>query len=318
MLYGEISGVDKLVSRLIQSAAVLKPGRQEAGWALLDAVFASGGNCFETAHIYGGGHSEHALGQWIKVRGVREDIVIVDKGAHPNGTQQRVEPDAIRRDLLESLERLDTPYIDLYLLHRDNPRVPVAPLVDSLEEHRQAGRIRAYGVSNWRCERIDEANAYAHGIGASGMVSSSPHFSLAEQSAPPWPGCHSIAGADGTVDRDWYLGQRIPVLCWSSLAGGFFSGRVDPGNFATHERQMPSIWCYDTPVNWRRLERARAQADERNRTVPQIALAWLLAQSALFFPIIGSCSVEEYLDNLGALDVRLSPEEILWLAADVP
>ena len=110
--------------------------------------------------------SERAIGEWLQARGNRDRIVLLDKGAHPYWTQPRVDPENISKDIAESLERLQTDYIDLYLLHRDDPGVPVRPIVECLNEHRAAGRIRAFGGSNWTTTRLEQANSYAdeHGL----------------------------------------------------------------------------------------------------------------------------------------------------------
>ena len=112
---------------------------------------------FDTAWIYGRGENERRVGRWIRNRGIREDVVVITKGAHT----PYCDPESLSRQLLESLERQGTDYADIYLMHRDNPEVPVGEFVDVLDEHRRAGRIRVYGVSNWSLERFDEANRYA-------------------------------------------------------------------------------------------------------------------------------------------------------------
>ena len=103
----------------------------------------------DTAHVYEGGDAERLLGQWFRDRpGVRERVVLVTKGAHPDGDRVRVTPADIASDLSDSIERLGGP-VDLYLLHRDDPAVDVGELVDALDAHRRAGDIGAFGVSNW-------------------------------------------------------------------------------------------------------------------------------------------------------------------------
>ena len=179
------------LSRLALGTLGFSTATRDRDYELLDAWVEAGGTVIDTAHVYEDGDAERVVGQWLRDRpGVRERLVLVTKGAHPDGDRRRVTPEAIEADLADSLERLGEP-IDLYLLHRDDPTVGVGELIDALDGHRRAGRIRAFGVSNWSLERIEEANAYAQSRGVAGICCNSPHLSLAVQNEPPWPGCTS-------------------------------------------------------------------------------------------------------------------------------
>src|SRR5207249_9101 len=141
----------------------------------------------------------------------------------------------------DSLARFKTDYIDLYLLHRDDPTVPVGPIIEVLNEHLKAGRIHAFGGSNWTYQRLQEANAYAAEHGLTPFVASSPNFSLADQIEPPWAGCISISGSQGTAARQWYVQQQMALFTWSSLAGGFFSGRFRRDNLQSFEKYLDKL-----------------------------------------------------------------------------
>jgi aryl-alcohol dehydrogenase-like predicted oxidoreductase len=145
MQYGQVPGIDKPISRLVQGTVPVNSDDLDKGFALLDEVYALGCNAFDTAHVYGNGDSERTLGRWIRERGRREQVVIITKGAHPNADRQRVTPFDITSDLHDSLARLQVETIDLYLLHRDDPTAPVGPIVEVLNEHKTAGRIHAFG-----------------------------------------------------------------------------------------------------------------------------------------------------------------------------
>jgi aryl-alcohol dehydrogenase-like predicted oxidoreductase len=139
--YGEVQGVDKPISRLVQGTVMVGSERADRSFELLDEVRELGCTAFDTAHQYGAGDSERTFGRWMEVRGLREEVVVIGKGAHHNQDRARVIPFDITADLFDSLARLRTEYIDLYLLHRDDPFVPVGPIIETLNEHlAEAGR----------------------------------------------------------------------------------------------------------------------------------------------------------------------------------
>ena len=312
MQYQTIPGVTKPVSRIVQGGIMLRANDKANGFALLDAVYAAGINTIDTAHVYANGDCERTLGRWIDARGLRDHIVILDKGAHHNHDRRRVTPFDITADLYDSLARLQTDYIDLYVLHRDDPDVPVEPIVDVLNEHRNAGMIQAFGASNWTAERVAAANRYAAQAGLAGFVVSSPQYSLAEQVEPPWPGCTTITGDAHADERAWYRDTGMAVCCWSSLAHGLFSGRVTAESPSDGVDDV-CMRCYASPANFQRLERAQQLARERGLTAAQLALAYVLDEGERFFPIVAAYSAEEADANIAALDVTLTPEERAWL-----
>jgi aryl-alcohol dehydrogenase-like predicted oxidoreductase len=315
MRYGQVPGINKPISRLVQGTVMISSGKLDESFALLDAIYALGCNAFDTAHVYGNGDSERTLGRWVRERELHDRVVIITKGAHPNQDRPRVTPFDITSDLYDSLARLKLDYIDLYLLHRDDPSVPVGPIVEVLNEHLRAGRIHAFGGSNWSHTRIAAANEYARAHGLVPFVASSPNFSLAEQVKEPWPGCISIGGARGQEAREWYTREQIAVFSWSSLAGGFFSGRFTRDNLASFTGGLDALcvysYCYED--NFQRLDRARVLAQEKGLTVPQIALSYLFSQPLNLFALVGCNSGDEFRENRAALEVRLTPAEIAWL-----
>jgi len=149
MQYLALPGLDKPVSRIVQGTVMLNSKNEAEGHALLDAVFEAGCTTFDTAHVYGNGDVERVFGRWINSRGIRDKVVILDKGAHHNQDRKRVTSFDITADIHDSLARLQTDYIDMYALHRDDPSVPVDDIVRTLHEHKEAGDIGVYGGSNW-------------------------------------------------------------------------------------------------------------------------------------------------------------------------
>jgi aryl-alcohol dehydrogenase-like predicted oxidoreductase len=289
---------------------VFSPDALDLTYDLLDTWRELGGNVVDTAHLYNGGNSERALGQWLADRGCRDELVILTKGAHHNADRRRVTPEDITCDLKDSLARLRTDYVDLYVLHRDDPDVPVGPIVEVLNEHHRAGRIRAFGGSNWTIPRLEEANAYAASRGLQTFTLSSPHLSLAVPAGEIWTGC--IAARDDESLK-WYGETKMPLFAWSSQARGFFSGRFTPENVAELDETVARV--YGTPDNWGRLRRAEELGRTKGRTAIQIALAWILHQPFPVFPLVGPATVEETRSCVAATEISLTNEEVQWLDA---
>lgn len=312
MKYGQVPGISKPVSRLVQGAIMLNSEMESEGFALLDAAFEQGCNTFDTAHVYGGGECDRVLGRWMNSRGIRDKVVVLGKGAHFNADRKRVTDFDITSDLYDVLARMKTDYIDLFVLHRDDPSVPVGPIVEILNEHKEAGRIHAFGGSNWTVDRIVAANTYAKEHGLTPFAVSSPHFSLAEQIDPPWEGCITITGAANAAQCEWYRREQFPLFCWSSLAGGWFSGRLTRENQAEHAETL-YMRCYGCEANWQRLERARTLATERGLTVTQVALAYVLNQDSNVFPLVAAFTPDEFRGLVPALEVKLTKQAMAWL-----
>lgn len=315
MLTGTLPYIDKPISRLVQGTMMMNPSKLEESFAIMDAFWETGGNCFDTAHVYGNGECERALGHWLSERGVRDQVVILGKGAHHSRDRKRVTPFDIAADIHDSLARMQVETIDLYLLHRDDPSQPVGPIVEALNEQHTAGRIGAFGGSNWSVARIQAANAYAAENNLLPFVASSPNFSLAEQVRPPWPDCVSLGGPAGEADRRWYLENQVALFTWSSLAGGFFSDRFRRDNLDSFEDGYDKLCVevYGMESNFQRLDRVRELAGQKGVTVPQIALAYVLRQPQNIFALVGSRNPQEVQVNAQAADLALTREEIAWL-----
>ena len=313
MKYGRVEGIDKPVSRLVQGTLMVSTDDLEVSIDLLDGIRALGCNSFDTAPVYGNGKSERALGAWMDRRNNRSDVFILSKGGHPNADRKRrVTVFDVASDLFDSLARLRTDYIDLYMLHRDDPEVPVGPIVEALNEHVSEGRIRAFGGSNWTVNRIREANLYAENHGLMPFVASSPNFSLAVRMNEIWEGCLSISGPRGAEERAWYRESQMPVFSWSSLAQGFFSGLLTRENVNRPANTLTAgcAQVYGHDENFKRLERATELAGDRGKTVAQ---AYLLNQPQNVFTVSGCRSVEECRMNREAMEIRLTQDELDWL-----
>jgi len=194
--------------------------------------------------------------------------------------------------------------------------VPVEPIIDTLNEHLQAGRVHAFGASNWSHERIEAANTYARANGLEAFVASSPQFSLVESLDEPWPLCISISGPAGAAAREWYARTQMPLLAWSPLASGFFSGRFRRDNlhlFGEREWDEVAVRTYASEGNFQRFDRASVLAAEKGLTTAQIALAYVMNQPMNLFALVGPHSAEKVKANIEASKVQLTPEEMDWL-----
>jgi aryl-alcohol dehydrogenase-like predicted oxidoreductase len=274
--------------------------------AMFDDYFERGGNAFDTSYHYGGGEPERNLGQWINSRGVRERVFILGKGAHtPN-----CNPQAMAEQLAVSLERMRTDYVDLYMLHRDNPDIPVGEFVDALNEQLRAGRIHAFGGSNWTLDRVQAANDYAAKKGLTGFVAVSNNFSLARMVDPVWGGC--IAASD-PASRAWFEKTQLALFPWSSQARGFFLPHATPDYQGDPE--LRRSWYSED--NFRRRERAIELATKKGVEPINIALAYVLHQPFPTFPLIGPRTIAETVSSFGALDVELTEREVKWLNLEI-
>lgn len=317
MQYNTIEGVAKPVARLLQGTVMLSEATRSENRQLFDTLFERGFTAFDTAEFYGGGEVEREFGLWMKERGIRDELVILGKGAHPHEPEEpkRVTPDYIRADIETSLERMQTNFIDIYVLHRDDPDYPVGEIVDVLNEQKDAGRIGAFGGSNWTVERIQAANEYAAANSRTPFTITSPQFSLAEMIKEPWPACISVSGAAGEAARAWYAANGVSIFAWSSLAGGFMTGKFTRDNLDnfTAYFDVVSIQAYAYESNFQRLDRARQLASDKGVSPAQLSLAYVLHNSPQTYAIIANWEISQIDDNLKALDVTLSPQEIAWL-----
>jgi len=316
MRYIKIPQLEKPVSVIGLGAAssAFTPNTYDRATELLERFLGLGGNCVDTAHIYGFGDSEKTLGKWIQEAGRRIELVLITKGCHPGVNREdifgspwipRVTPEALQSDLSESLERLHTEYIDLYLLHRDDESVEVGPLIETLNQEQERGRIRAFGASNWHVERLTEANQYAATHGLNGFVISSPSLSLPHPKKMLFPG--TLFADEAT--RKWHHTGQFPLLAWSALATGFMSGKFKPDE-AT-DGNVTQVYYSDE--NFERLRRAQELAARKNVSVAQIGLAYVLQQAYPVIALVGPTTLNNLADAFGSLNVALSLEELEYL-----
>ena len=293
---------------LSKSASVLALGFEDfrtfsSGAIMLDAFWERGGNIFDTAFVYGAGYTETLFGQWHRSRGTRDGAVLIGKGAH----SPLCYPDVIGKQLTQSLDRLQTDYVDVYFMHRDNLDVPVGEFVDAMDAEVRAGRIRGpFGGSNWTRDRFDEAIAYAERTGKTKPMALSNNFALAEMLEPIWPGCVT---ASTPAFRQWLTERQVANFSWSSQGRGFFTDRA--GRDKRDNEEL--VRCWYSEENFARRDRAVELAQQLGKSPIHVALACVLAQPFPSIPLIGPRTLGELDDSLQALDISLTPDQVAWL-----
>jgi aryl-alcohol dehydrogenase-like predicted oxidoreductase len=267
----------------------------DESFKILDAYFAAGGRTFDTARVYGmwgkdgQSASERCIGDWARTKGVRDMIQIITKGCHPDLAAMdvsRVGAKYISEDIKASLENLQTGYIDIYQLHRDNPDVPVAEIMECLHGYIRSGTIRAISASNWTTARIDEANDYAKSKGLTPFTSSEINRSLAVFNGGAGSG--TLAASD--EDLTFYAGHGIPILAWGSLAGGYIikgvQGMMDSLN-------PVYLGQFGNEASDRRVRNAKAVMRDSGLSVEELCIAYLTNNSVTTAAIVGASRAEQ-------------------------
>ncbi len=209
---------------------------RKTSFDLLDRWLDFGGNLIDTAHIYGANHayecskSEETIGDWLKERGTRDRIVLCTKGGHPEMDPEkgfgkpRLHADELENDLTMSLRSLKTDCIDIYLLHRDDPAIPVSDIVDWLEKKVSEGKIRYYGCSNWTLSRIKEAQAYAEQQSCHGFIANQIAGGLArlDDQAMKYTDMRSLT----PEYLDYHRKTGMAVMSYMSMNNGYFQKRI--------------------------------------------------------------------------------------------
>ncbi len=312
-----IKGVDKPVFRMFFGTATPAMLRGEDVNSLISAAVDVGFNAFDTARGYA--RAEESIGKWLRAApGNRDKIVLLTKCCDMLRGQKIVTAERIRTEMDESLKLLGTDHVDIFLLHRDDPTHPVSEYVETLETLRKEGKCLAYGGSNWTHGRLAEANAYAAAHGYQGMTISSPHYGLAEQVQDPWGGdCVTVTGTAMEAARAWYRETRMPLLAYSSLGRGLFSGAFKSSDRAGAEKALDEFarhgFLYD--ANLKRLARAEEIAAQHGCPVATVAMAYLLTDPMNTLAVVSMSRPERIQANLKVFDFEFAPGERESLAA---
>jgi len=290
----------------------------DAAFDLLDSYFELSGRFIDTAHNYGDwvegnekSASEKILGKWIRQKRVREQIVLATKGGHfyfdtPN--EPRLSKEELTSDLQGSLSALQTDFIDLYWLHRDDPSRPVEDIIGTLNEFVRAGHIRYFGASNWKVNRIREAQEYAAASGLMGFVADQPLWNAAVLAGPPYN--DSTLGWMDDERFQFHIDSGMSVIPYQSNAYGLFQ-RMHDGTLDQMNQGFRSF--YKAKESTDRFNRMQQVMRDSDLTITQVTLGYLKSQPFTTVPIVGSKNVQQIKDSMTALHVVLTPAQIKYI-----
>lgn len=275
---------------------------QPTSYRLLDQYCNAGGRFIDTANIYSrwvpgfqGGESETLLGQWMKERGNRADLFIASKvGFQYADVPKRLRASDIEAECEKSLKRLGIETIDLYYAHVDDRSTPLEESLEAFNRLVEAGKVRFLGASNYLAWRLEQAKWISQVNGWAGFCCIQQHYTYLRLR----PGT-SVQPQEMVNDDllDYLASAGITLLAYSVLQSGAYTR---PDRALRREFAMPD--------NDRRLETLRAVADEAGVSANQVILAWMLQRGVL--PLIAASDETQLGENLAALDVRLSAEQM--------
>lgn len=270
----------------------------------MDYYFQMGGNTIDTARMYTGGKSEAVIGAYLKERGIRDKTVISTKCAHPpieNMQKNRLSRSEIESDIDLSLKALQTEYIDILWLHRDDLSVPCGGIIESLNEMVKKGKIRYFGASNWCTDRIKEANLYAEKHGLMGFAASQIQWSA----AIPARNYDSTLVIMNQNEYGFYKNSGLPVFAYSAQAKGFFE-KYDKGCLS--EKAKDRYLCEENIGRYRKIKEI---SENTGHSISSVVLSAITNnEDFTSFPIINCSSLSQLEDSLGALKIK---EQLLKL-----
>src|SRR6202046_5634922 len=266
----------------------------------------SGINFIDTADVYSLGESETLLGNALK--GIREEIVLATKVRLPMGENfnrsgaTRVN---IMREVEASLRRLQTDYIDLYQVHGWDSNTPLEETLRTLDDLVRQGKVRYIGLSNLMSWQAATAVMLQENLGLEKYVTAQMYYSLVGRSLE-------------YEFQSFAEYHNIGILVWSPLAGGFLSGKYPRGNTApagTRFAEAGSFVPFDKEMGYRVVEALKEVAGRHDASPGRVALSWLLGRAAVSSVIVAARKADQLEDNICAVDLRLSDEEVRLLDA---
>jgi aryl-alcohol dehydrogenase-like predicted oxidoreductase len=312
-----VSGTDLSASILCLGAADFGSAVDDSrSRAILDRYIDQGGNVIDTAEAYaawlpGGSHcSEKFLGSWLRERRQPTEIIISTKGGHPRFESihiPRMSRNEVEGDLDSSLRRLGVDCIDIYWLHRDDPRRPVEEFLMMVDDFRRVGKIRYAGFSNWTQDRAEAARIAAQNLNIKGFVASQSQWSLAK--ADLNKGDPTLVQMDQSY-VEWHKENGFPLFPYSTQAMGYFR-RLETGTIDRAPSLVKDLFHHAS--NERVYERIKSLRQETGLSLSQVMLGYLLGHPFPVFPILGPKKVEDLQQLLEAKETTLAAEQISFL-----
>ena len=278
---------------------------KETSFTILDAALDAGINVIDTADVYSifapghvGGESETILGEWMKDRGVRDRVIIITKGGLSMGEGKEGLGKAwLPQACEDSLRRLQTDYIDLYLSHRADPTTPIEESLEIFQQLIDAGKVRFAGCSNYAADELQSALAAAGDSRARYEVIQ-PHYNLAARGE-----------YEGALE-DVCARNRLGVITYFSLASGFLTGKYRKQEDLAGRTRGNLASMYMNPKGLALLERLDAVAAGHGTTDAQVALAWLMARPSVTAPIASATNLTQLADLVKSTELKLTPEDL--------
>jgi aryl-alcohol dehydrogenase-like predicted oxidoreductase len=287
---------------------------EPTSYTVLDAYVAGGGNFIDSADVYArwapgnsGGESETILGRWMRDRGNRAEIVLATKVGSPMGDAPH-QRGLSRRHIMDgveaSLRRLQTDYIDLYQAHIDDGETPLDETLRAFDDLVRQGKVRYIGASNYSAWRLTRALWESERRGYASYICVQPRYNLIDRA--------DFERELGPMCKELGVG----VIGYSSLASGFLSGKYRRGGAMPASARAGGVQQrYMHERGFAVLDAVLGVAEAHGATPTQVALAWLLAQPAVTSPIASATSPTQAVELLGAVDLRLSAEDLAALSA---
>ncbi len=292
---------------------------KKESFKLLDTFINFGGNFIDTANIYGKwlpegeNVSELVLGQWIKNRKNRENVIIGTKGAHPNLDTMhipRLSHDEIVNDLNESLSSLKTDYIDIYWLHRDDEDSPVAEILEIMNEQVKIGKIRFFGCSNWKVERIREAMKYAAKHNIKSFVGNQMMWSYAVPNGKKFEDSTMVQMDKKGIK--FHVDTQLTAIPYSSQAQGFFT-KLEKNKGNINKLAGKRKQRYYNSENIKRYKRALKLSSELSKSISEIVLSYLISKPFPVIPIAGFSNRDQLRESIKAGDLVLEEGMVNFL-----